>query len=403
MSLANIAADRLLLYRIFLAGFFVWWGWTIAAGDLRSKKIPNRMVLTGLAVAAAALLLYLLETLLGRAGYSADYLRWNFYGYYLFNLAVPWGVGIFLWYGEVWPAGDAKFFMASLALLPLLNFQIRGFPRTLWFSVLINSFVLGAVYYVLRFLLMSYRGYKSKNQDLQRKWAGIRAELAAKAGDLRGGGIGKSGFYAASLFFVFLLHQVASAALRGELQRLVPDLGLLFFLLFIGWDKFSRLLSGPKFRWALWLASLGYLTYGMINFRDRLLLDMKYSGLSVLKFSVILGAGRFLLVYLMEKFSTVEVPAAEVAPGMILSRRYTDIIQRDEFFSGSFADSFRDGISQEEADLLREWGSRIPKENPKIEVMAGTPFAVWIFAGALFQVVFNGNFFTWLRRLAGLG
>jgi Flp pilus assembly protein protease CpaA len=190
MALSDFIADRLLLYRFFLAAFFVWWGWTVAAGDLKVKKIPNRKILAGLAAALAALLLYALETALGGAGLSADYLGWRFYGYYLFSLAVSSAVGIFLWYGEVWPAGDAKFFMASLALLPLINYQIRSFPKTLWLSILINSFVLAAVYYIFRFLAQTYRGWKSGDQDRLRKWAAIRRDLLAGLNSLRGANSG---------------------------------------------------------------------------------------------------------------------------------------------------------------------------------------------------------------------
>jgi len=401
MPLTDILADRLLVYRFFLAAFFLWWGWTVAAGDLKIKKIPNRKILAGLAAAFTALLLYALETVLVGAGVSTDYLRWSFFGYYFASLAISSAVGIFLWYGEVWPAGDAKFFMASLALLPLINYQIRSFPRTLWLSVLINSFVLGAVYYIYSFLVQTYRGWKSGDQDRLRKWEGIRRDLAAGLDSLRGGNSGKAAVFGVSLFLIFFLYKTVGFALTGRLQHLVPDINLVFFLLFIGWDKLSRFIAGVKFKSLVGLLVLGYFGYGLLNFRSELLLSVQYSAWNVLKFSVILGAGRFVLVYLMEKFSTVEVSAAEVAPGMILSQRYFNIIRRDSFFKGSFEDSFRDGITDEEAAQLKEWVARIPHESPKIEVMTGTPFAVWIFAGSLFQLVFNGNVFTSLGRLAG--
>ena len=373
MPLTDILADRLLVYRFFLAAFFLWWGWTVAAGDLKIKKIPNRKILAGLAAAFTALLLYALETVLGGAGVSTDYLRWSFFGYYF----------------------------ASLALLPLINYQIRSFPRTLWLSILINSFVLGAVYYIYSFLVQTYRGWKSGDQDRLRKWEGIRRDLAAGLDSLRGGNSGKAAVFGVSLFLIFFLYKTVGFALTGRLQHLVPDINLVFFLLFIGWDKLSRFIAGVKFKSLVGLLVLGYFGYGLLNFRSELLLSVQYSAWNVLKFSVILGAGRFVLVYLMEKFSTVEVSAAEVAPGMILSQRYFNIIRRDSFFKGSFEDSFRDGITEEEAAQLKEWVARIPHESPKIEVMTGTPFAVWIFAGSLFQLVFNGNVFTSLGRLAG--
>lgn len=402
MPLQDPGFDRLTAYRLFLAGFFVLWGWGIAAADLRSRKVPNRMVLTGLYAALAAASLFLMETLLGEAGHSGNYLLWNFYGYYMVSLALAVGVGFFLWYSEVWPAGDAKFFIAGLALLPLIDFQIRGFPRSLWLSILINSFVLGSVYYVFRFFSRTYRGYRHRDDELLLKIEAIKRDLAAGWRSFLEGGYGRGLLYGVFLFFLFFLYQVASVSFKGHLQRIVPDLGLLFFILFIGWEKVSGLLSGVRVRLVLSLLFVSYFAYGLANFREELLLGARESALNVVKFSAILGVGRLLLVSLMEKFSTVEVPVSEVAPGMVLSRRYAEIFRKDEFFKDVLEDSFRDGITPEEAELVRRWGAAIPRENPKIEVMVGTPFALWIFAGCLFQLLFHGNLFTVLKKFAGL-
>ncbi len=390
---------RLTAYRAALLLFFLWWGWKIVVNDLRFKKVPNRMIVAGLKALLLFLALYAAETALGAAGASSDYVGGGFYYAFATNLALSSAVGIFLWYAEIWPAGDAKFFMTSLALLPLMNYRIRGFPGMLWLSVLINSFLIAGAYYSFRFLAGLWRAWRERDGRTLTRWAEIKKEASGRLRGAGGGSAWKLALNVLAVLAVFFVRQLANYGLAGRLQRLVPDPELLYFAMFIGWDKLSRYFSRPGFRRFLTFFYPVYLLAGLFYFKGQLLQNIRYAALDVLRFGVILGVGRFALVYLMERFSMVEVSAAELEPGMILSSRYAQIVRRDAYFKDAFEDSFRDGISPEETELLREWVTRIPRENPKIEVMKGEAFAVWIFAGCLFQLAFDGNLFTVLRRL----
>lgn len=390
---------RLTAYRAALLLFFLWWGWRIVVNDLRFKKVPNRMIVTGLKALLLFLALYAAETALGAAGASSDYVAGKFYYAFAVNLLLSSAVGLFLWYAEIWPAGDAKFFMTSLALLPLINYRVRGFPGMLWLSVLINSFLIAGAYYSFRFFSGLYRAWREGDGRTLTRWAEIKKEASGRLRSAGGGSAWKLGFNVLAVLAVFFVRQLANYGLAGRLQHLVPDPELLYFAMFIGWDKLSRYFSRPGFRRFLTFFYPAYLLAGLFYFKGQLLLNVRYAALDVLRFGVILGVGRFALVYLMERFSMVEVSAAELEPGMILSSRYAQIVRKDAYFKDAFEDSFRDGISQEETELLKEWVARIPRENAKIEIMKGEAFAVWIFAGCLFQLAFDGNLFTVLRRL----
>ena len=64
--------------------------------------------------------------------------------------------GVILWYAEVWPAGDAKFFMLVSAALPLADPYLRGFPNYLFLNLLINIFVAAAFWAVGGYLASGF-------------------------------------------------------------------------------------------------------------------------------------------------------------------------------------------------------------------------------------------------------
>lgn len=388
------AFGRLAAWRLCLLLFFLWWGWRIVVNDLRFKKVPNKGIASGLKAAGLFLLLYAAETALGAAGVSSDYVRWTFYPLYAVNLLLSAVMGVLLWYAEVWPAGDAKFFITCLAMLPLIDFGVRGFPKVLWLSVMLNSFMFASVFYLLKFVAGIVSAYRNRDGRLIARYEGIKKDVGARLEGVRARGARGLALGGTALFFLFFVQQTARSALQGDLQRLVPDLTMLYFLMFIGWDKVSRYLSGRWSRLAMAVVAPLYLAFGFAHFGPAMLFHLRRAAVNVIGFGFILGAGRFALVYLMDKFSMTEVSADELAPGMVLSSRYVDIIRRDPYFADSFSDSFRDGISPEETELLRNWVKRIPGGDPKIEVMEGYPFAVWIFLGCVFQLAFNGNVLT---------
>ena len=119
-----------LFHLLYLAVFAVW-AVTVVNIDMALKKIPNAKLVLGGRLLLLALGLELLNTYMGERGVVSSYLNWNFYLLWCAHLFWAVLAGALLWYAEIWPAGDAKFFILVAAWLPLVNPSLKNFPHFL--------------------------------------------------------------------------------------------------------------------------------------------------------------------------------------------------------------------------------------------------------------------------------
>lgn len=372
----------------YLAVFSVW-AVTVVNIDLATNKIPNARIALGAKLMLLALGLHALNSYFGWRGESLSFLTWNYYP--LWCAHVLWAVlaGLALWYSEIWPAGDAKFFMLTAAWLPLINPFLKNFPHYLFLSLLINIFVAATLVALGVFIAEGFR--KAGPADFFGELAaGFKQRFSELAGET-----GKNRWlipvYVLNLTFLFLLQQVLLAEAGHLAGRFLTRVEILYFFLFFLWDK-----VGGAFRSKKWLygATACYLLYffaGYFYFPDRLL-GLLWSALqNVLKFSLLLFIGRFMLEFLMEKKDTVFVGPRDLKPGMILSTKAARTLRSNPAFEGAFDDCFRDGLSEEQTALLSEWLKKLPVHDPKVETVKGRPFALWIFVGAVISLLFDKN------------
>lgn len=371
---------------IFLA-IFTAWAASVTARDMSTRKIPNASIMAGLRLLGAALLVFALYTWLGYSGHAHSFMHLNFYG--LMAVHIFWSVlaGVILWYAEIWPAGDAKFFILVSVALPLANPYLHNFPSHLFLSLLINIFVAAAFWAVGSHIASGF-ATASPADFFSERWNDVKS----RAGDLFSGKNSlAASAYALNLGFVFLLQQVLSLEARGFMGRFFSRTDLLFFFLFILWDK-----VGDVFRSRRWMmtAAASYVLYffaGYFFFQDRLWQMLTTAGTNVVKFSLLLFAGRFMLEFLMEKKDTQYVTARELVPGAVLSSRSVREFRSNPVFDGLFEDCFKDGLTEEQTAAVRDWLGRLKVQDPKVEVVRGRPFALWIFAGAALLLALDRN------------
>jgi hypothetical protein len=371
---------------LFLAAFTVW-ALPVVSRDMATRKIPNASLLNGVKLLALTLAVYAGYTAFGYAGRANSFLNASFYG--LFCLHLFWAAlaGIILWYAEVWPAGDAKFFILVAAALPLANPYLKNFPGFLFLSLLINIFVAAAFWAVGSHIASGFASaspsdfFSEMGRDVKKRFADLSA--------------GKNSFtlavYALNLGFLFLVQQVISLEARGFVGRFFSRADLLFFFLFILWDKVGEVFSSR--RWIL-IGGACYVLYffaGYFLFRERLWLLLMAAGSNVLKFGLILFFGRFMLEFLMERKDTVYLTAAELEPGTVLSSKSVRVFKSNPAFEGLFDDCFKDGLTEEQVAALREWLKKVPVQDPRVEAVRGRPFALWIFAGAALLLSLDRN------------
>ena len=371
---------------VFLAAFTAW-GASVVSRDMATRKIPNASLRTGLKLLAAALLALGFYTWMGYAGREQSFLNYNFYLFLGKHLFWTMLAGIILWYAEVWPAGDAKFFMVVSAALPLANPYLRNFPDFLFIALLINIFVAAALWAVGSYLASGF--YAVSPSDF---YAELWSDVKKRLGELAGGRTGPlAAVMVVNMGFLFLLQQIMSLELRGFVGRVFARTDLLFFFLFILWDKIGDVFSSK--RW-VYISVAGYLLYfglGYFLFPDRLWLVGSAALKNVFRFSIILFFGRFMLEFMMEKKDARFVGPAELEPGVLLSAKAARTLRENPVFEGLFDDCFKDGLTEEQVEAVRAWMAKLEVREPKIEIVVGRPFALWIFAGAALTLVLDRN------------
>ncbi|OGR45463.1 MAG: hypothetical protein A2X35_08095 [Elusimicrobia bacterium GWA2_61_42] len=380
------------LNMIFLAAF-AWWGVSVVAGDMASRKIPNSRIIFGSRLLLLAVGLLLVNSALGAYGQVNSYLNWSFY--WMLVVHVFWAAlaGVLLWYSGIWPAGDAKFFMLAAAWLPVINPLMKNFPGYLFIAVLVNIFVAAALVTFGSFLASGF--YQASPADFfSELWGDVKKRLASLGGEG-----GKNGWriaaYLANLTFLFLLQQILNMETRHFLGRFLGRVDLIYFFLFFLWDKIGGAFSSKKWLYATTACYVLYFFGGYFFFHDRLVALTLAAMANVLKFSLILFFGRFMLEHLMEKKDTVYVGPRELEPGMILSSKAARTFKENPLFEGAFDDCFKDGLTEEQVEKLRGWLAALPVQDPKVETVTGRPFALWIFAGSALTLLLD-------RNLAGL-
>ncbi len=378
--------------------FFVIWGYFISVEDLKTSKISNKRIILGFRLLFVFFIAQAANSILGKYGYGEIYLN-KIYFYYLFlNMALAIMGGIILWYGEIWPAGDAKFFITSVSLLPLALPEIAGFPGYLWLSVLINTFVIAGIYAVARFLYESYRMKLSGDNDAFKELRDfkekIRAFFAENSGKTAARKIAGIFF---SLGIIFLAKQVLNMYLMGLLGRSLSKAYIIYFLLFFGWEKAGKIFQKKSWKIAMGVLYAVYFSAGMIFFRDEVLSHVLKALSNVVKFSVILTLGRFVLEYLVEKKNAYWVSSKDVKEGMVLSSFSIKSVRTNEEIAPLFEGYYKDGIDSEQAQALSAWLSKIDGGKGKLEMVKGYPFAFWIYLGCIFLLVFNKSILSFIR------
>ncbi|MDT8286362.1 MAG: hypothetical protein RQ748_04555 [Elusimicrobiales bacterium] len=383
------------VYAVVSAVVFAAWAVKVVNTDLALKKIPNAQTAAGCKLLLLALGLMTVNSLLGWTGEVTDYLNWNFYRLWAGHAALTVLAGLILWYSEVWPAGDAKFFMISAAWLPLINPFIGNMPGYLFLVVLINIFVAAALYTIGKFLADGFRSATPADY-FGKVWSDIKGRFA-QLGEGGSKNRARAALLLANMTMIFLLQQVLVMESRGLLSGLFARTELLYFFMFFLWEKVARLFKSRLWSWATMIFYPLYLVLGYFFFFGHMVMMLKYAIINVFKFSLILVAGRAMMEFLMEKKDMDYLTVAELEPGGVLSSGSVRMLRANPAFCGVFDDCFKDGLDEEQLSALKEWMGRLPGETPKVEMVKGRPFALWIFAGCCLTLLLDRNLAALLK------
>lgn len=342
-------------------------GWIIAREDLAAGKISNKRLARGLVVCLAGYGLQAAFSLAGRFGFAERFLLPGFYTGAAMHAAISLAAALALWFFEIWPAGDAKFFVVCAIFAPLVSPGLRAFPRYLSLEILVNIFTLSA-FYVLAHAVVS-PGRVSEKPNF--------AAAAARWREFLIQGLNTAGLF------------LARTASRPFLEDVFPAWATspiaVYLLLFVFWDRLRRFTSNKFLAVVSAAGVLAVAALGLLRPSWRPLAGLFFAQWA--GFGVFFGAARGALEFYFTRRACRTIAAREVLPGAILSEKSLSLLKRDrEYFREHFTPVFRDGLSPSQSEALKQWLMGFPQERRFIEVLQAHPFGVWIFAGTLFTL-----------------
>ncbi|MGC9069848.1 MAG: hypothetical protein ACP5IO_00875 [Elusimicrobiales bacterium] len=389
MSLKQFV-DNLSIFLFYASAFFyITWGIFIIKEDFETGKIKNSHIILAFRFTLFMLLIQLTLTLLGSYGYISNYLTNQFYIYYFYNLIQSAIFSYILWYGEVWPAGDSKFYTANMVIIPLINPQLRGFPQSLWLLCLINIFIIAAFFsiysYVKENSTMLRKGDNDAFKEIKEYYKNeLKESLKLKPQNL---------FMIFSLFSVFSYKQTLNLLLQNYIFNIFHRTDIFFFLLYFLWPKISTMFRSKIWKYIMFVFYVWLLIYALLSpqsyeiIKNIIITAIK----NTFKFATIFTVGKIIFEKIIEAHNIFYASKDEIKPGMILSSYELGIIKKNEVFNGIFDDLFKDGLSEEQVEVLKKWMENHPNKNVKLRFVRAKPFAFNIFIGCLMQIIINKN------------
>lgn len=384
-------------------------GGAAAVTDWRERRVPNRLVLLALGAAAAWVLVQLAGSALGGLGWSplgfgAYYLPWRWYPrvaeHALLSLAAGWT----LWRLDVWPAGDAKLYLALSSLLPLVDANLPGFPSLLFMVLLINIFVPAGLLFAAEGTASLILGAPAALA--RAPWSALgRGPWPAVKGALDVAKVRFLEFYpkrwqaamvAVNLASFFFLLRVIERRL-GE--RPIGGFGrvMLFLVMYAVWGRAAPLLRRPLTgAFALAAALIGAVAASIagVDLAAMILLSAR----NALGFGFFLSLARLAFDRQLENAGLGRLAADDLRAGTIPTDEAWTSLSGDPGLARVLDARRRDGLSAPEAAAVKAWLKA--RGGGELAVHRAVPFAAWILIGSVLTLWRPGTVVSWMMPYA---
>ena len=364
--------------------------------DREFGKIRNKEILLGIKVIFFLLLIHISNTIAGYFGYNNNYLNLEFYKAYITNFVYSFVFSYILWYAEIWPAGDSKYFVLNLMFLPLINFRINGFPHNLWIIVLINIFIVASVisifnYFKENIILMNMQNVNAFNEIKKLYYEKLK-KIDFKSSEIY--------LTIGSILSIFTYKQTINIFIQNYIIKIFHRTDIFFFLLFFLWPKISSFFKTKYWKYIIIsFYSILFLTLFLIPDTIKYIKTIfKIAILNTFKFSLILFIAKTIFEDILENSNIYCASKDEIKEGMVLHSEELQIIRQNPIFNGIFDDCFKDGLNSEQVKALKDWLARLPKENPKLRFVKTKPFGMYIFLGSILHLILNKNLVKYFLR-----
>lgn len=390
----------MILHEAYLTGALAF-GAAVALHDRRTRRVPNRAIAAGLALAFAGYAWLALNTALGSTGRVAAglgrlYLPWSFFAASALHLTLALAAAVALWRLGAWPAGDAKLYLTLAALLPLAEPNLFGFPKVPFLALLINTFLPAGLFFAAD-ACVSTLARRSPGETLKGRLVGTVEKTLRRLSELKP----FAGRYAALTLNAYLFFVVTQFAARLLAPRLNDPLGQagLFLALALVWRPLRGALSRPAATAAL-SASLAAAHWAAPSIDWPGLFQRAV--LSWLGFGVALAALQSAIAGWLRRLERRVAPTAELDSGCLLDDGEWERVQALARERGEEPPRrYADGLSADEAASARRWLESAGVQ--EVGVMRAAPFSAWIVLGAALTLFSRRHAAYWLVQAVRAG
>lgn len=372
-------------------------GGAATASDWQENRVPNRLVLMGLAAFAGGLVYHLAASALGHRGLrwldlGEYYLPWRFFPMLGVHAFLSLAAGWILWRLDIWPAGDAKLYIVLSWLLPLADANLSGFPSLLFLVFLVNCFVPPGLLFAGEALVRLAAAVPPIFSDgivVAVKAAGDRVVRRIK--DIRLSRL-EAAALLVNLACLFFVMRFAQALLHRQPLGAFGQL-MVFLAMLIAWQRIAAMFHRPSLGAAALCVFCGCAVSAVAAGLD--LAGLLWStAKTMVNFGFFLSFAHMVFDYVIERSSRTEIPPEELRPGALLCDESWEALAKDAA-GGILEERSCDGLTAGQAEALR--GRMTARGERSLSVYRTVPFAAWIFLSAILTLTRSGTVVAWAR------
>lgn len=275
---------------------------------------------------------------------------------FLVNLAVLSTISIIFYAHHIWAAGDSKFLILAVFLVPSRLYNMNGMTPVVW--ILIFIFSIAYIYVIAESI---YLGIKEKSLF---KVSSIKIDI-----------INFLKQYIYCGVYILLFNQITNKFLTDFATSNASLIVMVDLIIILTVNRVEVLKK-------IWIVVLALII-------DIVLFSFNHFGMQIVDSKIVVMTGIVLILRIIsEKYNYREIETDEVKKGMVLS--YITVINfsksKVKGLPTTTTEDIRSRISDEEAKSIRRWkDSKYGKET--ITIVRKMPFAIFISMGTILFVI----------------
>jgi len=343
--------------------------------DVKIGKIRNKWIIFSLLYSLTAFLVVISFLYIQNEPISKDYIF-----RYFFNIGFALFIGLFIWFCNLWSAGDAKLFLAYAALIPLSFYQSSSMNYFPSFAILFYTFTPFLLFYLFKIF--------------------FKTSAKAKLNVLKS--MCKTQFLFGSIMFIFAFSWLGSFFLLyiNKYVLVANNIFIILLFLFLALFLFKNILKVDYRNFSITLSLIAL----FFDYERIFTLAFLQSFIIILFLFIFI---RYFILNLAFELFSYPVYIENLKPGMVIAENFL----KDEgtykkkrinplsFLSSLMESSegkllfstYSEGFTEKDIDKIKALHRHGSIKEHTIRIFQTIPFAPFIFFGVVLTIVFKGT------------